>query len=44
VASDNPSKIELAFGVKLSDSKVWIDGVLSRKKQVVPPLEMVFRG
>jgi len=44
VASDNPSKIESAFGVKLSDSKVWIDGVLSRKKQVVPPLEMVFRG
>ncbi|MEA3330513.1 MAG: manganese-dependent inorganic pyrophosphatase [Campylobacterota bacterium] len=36
VLSDNESKIESAFKCKLQDSQVWLDGVLSRKKQVIP--------
>jgi len=43
IASDDISKIESAFDTKTTDSKVWLDGVLSRKKQVVPFLEKVFR-
>jgi manganese-dependent inorganic pyrophosphatase len=43
VASDDISKIEEAFNTKITDNKVWLDGVLSRKKQVVPFLEKVFR-
>ena len=43
VSSDSLTKIESAFGIKTIDSKVWVDGVLSRKKQVVPPLEKSFR-
>lgn len=39
VASDDPAAVEQAYGVKLVDNKVWLDGVLSRKKQVVPPLQ-----
>lgn len=39
VASDDASIVESAYGVKLVDNKVWLDGVLSRKKQVVPPLQ-----
>jgi len=31
--------IEKAFGKKLEGKSVWLDGVMSRKKQVVPPLE-----
>jgi len=41
VVSDDLSKIESAFAAT-TDNKVWLDGVLSRKKQVVPPLEKVF--
>ncbi|MGB1297118.1 MAG: manganese-dependent inorganic pyrophosphatase [Psychrobium sp.] len=33
---------EKAFGLKTVEGKVWLDGVLSRKKQVVPPLEQAF--
>jgi manganese-dependent inorganic pyrophosphatase len=36
VVSDDESKIESAFDTKLQNHKVWLDGVLSRKKQVVP--------
>jgi len=41
VVSDDLSQIESAFAATI-DNKVWLDGVLSRKKQVVPPLEKVF--
>jgi len=41
VVSDDLSQIESAFSAT-TDNKVWLDGVLSRKKQVVPPLEKVF--
>ncbi len=42
VVTDDPSVIEKAFGVKLEGKSVWLDGVMSRKKQVVPPLQKAF--
>lgn len=42
VVSDDNSKIESAFECKLEDSQVWLDGVLSRKKQVIPFLQPQF--
>jgi len=39
VASDNGDLTEKAYGKATTDGKVWLDGVLSRKKQVVPPLQ-----
>ncbi len=40
--SDAPEVVEKAFGKKLEGRSVWLDGVMSRKKQVVPPLEKAF--
>ncbi len=37
--TDDPSIIEKAFGVKLDGKTVWLPGVMSRKKQMVPNLE-----
>ncbi|MEE4376105.1 MAG: manganese-dependent inorganic pyrophosphatase [Candidatus Competibacteraceae bacterium] len=42
IASDDPSVVEKAFSQQPTADKVWLDGVMSRKKQVVPPLEKVF--
>ncbi|ABZ76710.1 Inorganic diphosphatase [Shewanella halifaxensis HAW-EB4] len=42
IISDELAKIESAYSCKSEDNKVWLDGVLSRKKQVVPPLQDVF--
>ncbi len=42
VLSDDVSKIENAFNVKLENSQAWLDGVLSRKKQVIPFLQPQF--
>jgi manganese-dependent inorganic pyrophosphatase len=42
VVSDDISKIESAFDTKFEDNQAWVDGVLSRKKQVVPPLQAQF--
>ncbi len=42
VVSDDPSVVEKAFGVAVKGDSVWLDGVLSRKKQVVPPFEKAF--
>ncbi len=42
MASDDESVIEKAFGKAPEASKVWLDGVMSRKKQVVPNLEKAF--
>lgn len=44
VVTDDPSIIEKAFGKKLEGKSVWLDKVMSRKKQVVPPLEKAFAG
>ncbi len=40
--SDNKDFIEKAFGIELKNHKVWLPGVLSRKKQIVPFLEKAF--
>jgi len=42
VVSDDDSIVEKAFGKKLAGNSVWIDGMLSRKKQAVPPLQKAF--
>ncbi len=42
VASDSETLAEQAFGIAPKDGKAWLDGILSRKKQVVPPLQEVF--
>ncbi|MEA1893097.1 MAG: manganese-dependent inorganic pyrophosphatase [Campylobacterota bacterium] len=42
VVSDDADKIQSAFDCKLEDSQVWLDGVLSRKKQVIPFLQEQF--
>ena len=39
VVSDDEDLAKNAFGKASVDGKVWLDGVLSRKKQVVPPLQ-----
>ncbi|NQU65484.1 MAG: manganese-dependent inorganic pyrophosphatase, partial [SAR324 cluster bacterium] len=44
VVSDDPSVVEEAFGKKLEGKTVWIDGMMSRKKQAVPPLQKAFEG
>ncbi len=43
MASDDPAKIAAAFGAELAD-KIWLPGVMSRKKQVVPALEAAFKA
>ena len=40
--SDDASKIEAAFDKKLENNQVWLDGVLSRKKQVIPFVQPQF--
>ena len=41
IVSDDPSVVEKAFG-KGGDKSVWLEGVMSRKKQVVPNFEKAF--
>ena len=45
MASDDPAKIAAAFGkdpAMLANGNLWLEGVMSRKKQVVPALEAAF--
>ena len=42
VLSDDPALIESAFGAKLSGNSMWIDGMMSRKKQTIPNLQKAF--
>ncbi|MGJ0494081.1 manganese-dependent inorganic pyrophosphatase [Aliarcobacter cryaerophilus] len=42
VVSNNTSIFEKAFNCKLENGKVWLDGCLSRKKQIIPFLEPAF--
>ncbi|NOQ29595.1 MAG: manganese-dependent inorganic pyrophosphatase [Helicobacteraceae bacterium] len=42
VVSDDESKIESAFNMKLEDAQVWLQDVMSRKKQIIPFLEKQF--
>ena len=43
IASDDPSVVEKAFNVKPEGKHVWLKGVMSRKKQVVPNFEKAFK-
>lgn len=42
VLSDDPALVEGAFGGKLENSSMWVDGMMSRKKQTVPNLQEAF--
>lgn len=42
VVTDDPSVVQKAFGKNLEGQCVWIDGMMSRKKQAVPPLQEAF--
>lgn len=42
VASENSEIFEKAFDKTLENKKVWLDGCLSRKKQIIPFLEPAF--
>ncbi|MDH3330367.1 MAG: manganese-dependent inorganic pyrophosphatase [Desulfobulbaceae bacterium] len=42
VVSDEPGLIEGAFNAKLDGNSMWIDGMMSRKKQTVPNLQKAF--
>lgn len=42
VVGENPEEIAKAFGQSLNDGSIDLPGVLSRKKQVVPPLSKYF--
>ena len=42
VVSDDPSKIENGLNVKLENNEAWLDGVLSRKKQIIPFIQPQF--
>jgi len=42
VASDDPALIEGTFNGKIEGQSMWVDGMMSRKKQTVPPLQEAF--
>ncbi|MGK4018009.1 manganese-dependent inorganic pyrophosphatase [Weissella paramesenteroides] len=44
VLGEDQEKVAAAFGVKLVDGRASLPGVVSRKKQVVPPLTTAFEG
>lgn len=44
IAGDKPEEIAKAFNLPLVENRVFLPGVLSRKKQVVPPLTKYFLG
>ncbi|MPN28777.1 Cobalt-dependent inorganic pyrophosphatase [bioreactor metagenome] len=44
IAGDSPEEIAKAFNEPLNQNRVFLPGVLSRKKQVVPPLTKYFLG
>ncbi|MEZ7195619.1 manganese-dependent inorganic pyrophosphatase [Pseudodesulfovibrio karagichevae] len=44
IASDDPAVVEKAFGIATKGEPVWLDGVMSRKKQVAPNFIKAFEG
>jgi manganese-dependent inorganic pyrophosphatase len=42
ISTNHHDIVQKAFNVKIVDNKFWLDGCLSRKKQVVPVLEPAF--
>ena len=41
---DQLDAVERALGVRLANGAAYLDGCMSRKKQVVPPLERTLAG
>lgn len=39
VVTDDPSIVKKAFNQDLNNSEIWLPGVMSRKKQIIPNLE-----
>ena len=44
IVSDDEQLIKSAFNLENNNSSNWLDGVLSRKKQIVPPLQGAFNS
>lgn len=44
IISDDPSVVQDAFGVEVNGDTVWLPGVMSRKKQVVPNFQNAFNN
>jgi manganese-dependent inorganic pyrophosphatase len=42
VVSDDAALVEGAFDGKLEGTSMWVDGMMSRKKQTVPNLQKAF--
>lgn len=42
VLSDDPALVESAFNGKLENNSMWVEGMMSRKKQTVPNLQNAF--
>jgi manganese-dependent inorganic pyrophosphatase len=42
VCSEDIALIEKAFGAKLTNGAMWVPGMMSRKKQTVPPMQKAF--
>jgi len=42
VVGDSLDRVREAFGIDLRDGREWLKGVMSRKKQIIPPLEKSF--
>jgi len=43
VATKSPARLEKAWGIKPENNEFWLEGCLSRKKQVIPFLEPTFK-
>ena len=43
VIADDSAIVESALGVKPQGNSIWIPGLLSRKKQVIPQLEKAYK-
>ena len=43
LVSGDDEVVERAFDIKLENSEIWIDGVMSRKKQIIPFLESAYK-
>ena len=44
VVSDDSALIESTFNGKIEGQSMWVDGMMSRKKQAVPPLQDAFKA
>lgn len=43
VVSADPATVERVFRIRLRDGSAWVPGLISRKRQVVPPLQAALR-